>query len=91
MEIIKKQDIQVVVKIVNIFKNDTMRAMKIKVKNMNEEKDNFKTIFSAKVNTGSYVAVKFSATKEHEIIMLSDENINLAIEYYILARYAFFA
>ncbi len=52
------------------------------------EKDGFKTIISATLK-GSGMSMQFPLPKELHSFSLSHENIHRAIEYYLLARYAF--
>ncbi|MGR3178829.1 MAG: hypothetical protein ACUZ8E_12310 [Candidatus Anammoxibacter sp.] len=54
------------------------------------EKDGFKTILSATLKDGGSMSMSFSIPKELQPFALSYENIKRAIEYYLLARYAYF-
>lgn len=52
-------------------------------------KDNFKTIVSTTLKEGGSASMSFPVPNELELFTLSLENVHRAIDYYLLARYAF--
>lgn len=54
-----------------------------------DSEEEFKTLFSASLKQGGSISMSFPTPKELSPYTLSYENIDRAIEYYLLARYAY--